>query len=106
MYNVECRDHVKLRRQPFRDIAFFETHPICYACVARVRSGASDGRTKIIVASVARPRKRLRQFDEPTAPSASHVCDVAAALKMRFHLWHRGDPFLQQQILKPRTGEP
>src|SRR6476646_1610049 len=28
MHDVERRDHVKLRRQPFGDIPFLETHPI------------------------------------------------------------------------------
>src|SRR4029077_10380232 len=28
MHHVERRDHIKLCRQPFRDIAFLETHPV------------------------------------------------------------------------------
>src|SRR5205823_7176389 len=77
MHHVERRDHIKLRRQPFRDIAFLETHPVRYARFARIHSRARNGRTKVVVAHVARPRKGLRQLDERMPASASDVCQIA-----------------------------
>src|SRR5205807_5854758 len=38
--------------------------------------------------------------------SASHVCQIATPLEMRFHIRHGGNPLLQQQILKPCAGKP
>src|SRR4029077_4979186 len=71
----------------------------------RIRCRALNGRTKIVVAYVARTGKRLRQFDESAPPSTPPRSHIATAFEKRFHAGHRRDPMLQQQILKPRRGK-
>ena len=105
MHHVERGDHIKLPRQSFRDVAFFETHPVWYPGFACIRCRASNGRSKVVVPHITRLRKGLGEFDD-TAPSpASHVSHIATALEKRFHVRHGRDPLLQQQIFKPGGGE-
>ena len=49
--------------------------------------------------------KRLRELDQAASSSASDISQFATALEKRFHVGHRRDPLLQEQILKPRGRE-
>ncbi|KAF5407004.1 MAG: hypothetical protein Udaeo2_29090 [Candidatus Udaeobacter sp.] len=104
MHHVERRDHIKLRRQSLSTSRSSKRTGLTRR-LARIRRRASNGRTKVVVAHVTRPRKRLRSLIRRD-PSASHVSQVTTRSRCAFTSGMARDPLLQQQILKPSGVNP